>query len=68
VHVDLSAEPEWWQPYAAEFPGWHAWTGVNDQFYARQVGSSPPLWERAASAAELAEKVRKVPRPWWGRQ
>jgi hypothetical protein len=62
------AEPDWWEPYAAEFPAWHAWQGVNGAYYARQPGSSPPLWERAESPAELADQVRKVPAPWWRRQ
>jgi hypothetical protein len=51
VKVDPSAEPEWWQPYAAQFPLWHAWQGVNDLYYARMVGSSPPLWVRGAEPA-----------------
>jgi hypothetical protein len=37
-------EPDWWEPYQAEFPCWHAWRGVgNTGLYARLPDSSPPL-------------------------
>jgi hypothetical protein len=26
--------PDWW-PYAAEFPRWHAWRGVDQLYHAR---------------------------------
>jgi hypothetical protein len=62
---DPAAEPGWWQPYAAMFPAWHAWQGVNDLYYARQPGSSPPRWVRGTDPAELPGLIRALPKPWW---
>ena len=42
-----------------EFPGWHYWCGVNNQFYARRERSSPPIVFRAATQGELREQVRE---------
>ncbi len=27
--------PDWWQPYAAEFPAWQAYKGVGQLYHAR---------------------------------
>ena len=51
-------QPGWWQPYTAQFPGWHAWTGVNSLCYALRPKTSPPWVVRAESAQELAERIR----------
>jgi hypothetical protein len=68
VRIDPSTEPAWWQPFAAQFPLWHAWQGVNCAYYARMVGSSPPLWVRGATPAELPALIRAIPLPWWMRE
>ncbi len=60
-------EPSWWLPYAAEFPSWHAWQGVNGLYYARRPGTSPPLLVRAATPGELPALIRGIPLPWWMR-
>lgn len=60
-------EPSWWLPYAAEFPPWHAWAGVNGQCYARKPGSSPPLVIRTGTPEDLAARIRATPLPWWMR-
>jgi hypothetical protein len=39
--------------------GWECWVGVGGLLYARRRGSTPPVVFRAATAAELAAKVRK---------
>lgn len=51
--------PEWWAPYAPEFPGWHAWDGVAAGIlYARLPRSSPPVVVRATDPDALAAKIR----------
>jgi hypothetical protein len=67
MNTDDDDVPEWWQPYTAEFPRWHAWRGVTGLYYARLLNSSPPLSCSAADAAALAGHVRSVPLPWWCR-
>ena len=37
--------------------GWECWVGISGILYARKRRSSPPMVERAATAAELAAKV-----------
>jgi hypothetical protein len=36
-------EPPSPEALEAEFPGWHCWKGVNQLWYARKPGYSPPL-------------------------
>jgi hypothetical protein len=66
---DDDIAPGWWQPYAAAFPRWHAWHGVNDLLYARLPLSSPPIVVSDRDAAGLAAKVRQAEEspPWWQR-
>jgi len=41
-----------------EFPGWHAWKGVNGLWHARRPGTSPPLTaERAEDLQDLRNKI-----------
>lgn len=40
-----------------EFPGWHAWRGVNTRYYARLPKTSPPVV--VCGAEDLAE-VREL--------
>jgi hypothetical protein len=49
--------PEWWKPYRGRFPGWHAWLGVNDMFYARFPKSSPPIVLVARSPEQLKDTI-----------
>ena len=39
--------------------GWECWTGVGGILYARRRKSSPPVVLRAATADELAAKIRE---------
>ncbi len=39
--------------------GWECWTGVGGILYARRRKSSPPVVFRAATADELAAKIRE---------
>jgi hypothetical protein len=50
--------PEWWQPYAAEFPRWHAWEGIAGLKYARRMLSSPPRVVRAVTPGGLRDAIR----------
>lgn len=43
VMDDRPATPQWWEPYAAEFPDWTTWRAVSGLLYARKLGTSPPL-------------------------
>jgi hypothetical protein len=49
-------EPTWW-PFAAEFPHWHVWQGINGLVYARRVMSSPPLVVRGEDAVDLRDEM-----------
>jgi hypothetical protein len=49
--------PEWWQPYAPEFPHWHVWRGVAGLFYARRPRSSPPRVVRGKDLTTLRERI-----------
>jgi hypothetical protein len=39
--------------------GWHTWLGVGGVLYARRERTSPPKVVRAATAEELAAKIRE---------
>jgi hypothetical protein len=49
--------PPWWEPYAAEFPGWTAWRAVNGLVYARREGTSPALVVRGEDAVDLRDQI-----------
>jgi hypothetical protein len=49
--------PQWWQPYAGEFPQWQAWRAVSGLLYARRLGSSPPLVVRGEDAVDLRDQI-----------
>lgn len=56
--MDDSAEiPQWWQPYAGDFPGWQAWRAVSGLLYARRTGTNPPLLVRGEDAEDLRDQV-----------
>ena len=40
--------------------GWRIWLGVNRRFYARLLGSSPPVVVRAARLAALGPLMRQA--------
>ncbi len=50
--------PDWWRPYAAEFPYWHAWCGVSGLLYARRPLSSPPVVVRATGVEDLRGQIK----------
>lgn len=49
--------PDWWRPYAQQFPHWHAWRGIAGLLYARRPMTSPPKVVRAISAEKLRDKI-----------
>jgi hypothetical protein len=51
--------PAWW-PYAAEFPGWEVFRGVDRLYYARLPGASPPIQVRGEDAVDLRDQLRGV--------
>jgi len=60
--------PDWWQPYAAEFPRWHAWKGVNGLYYASVIRASPPVVVRGEDAEDLRDMIKRAEadmRSWW---
>ncbi len=47
-------------PLRGKLPrGWEAWVGIRGVLYARLRKSSPPVVLRAATAEELAAKIRE---------
>jgi hypothetical protein len=49
------APPDWWQPYIAEFPHWHAWQDA-PLYWARLPGTMRVC--HAGDPADLASQVR----------
>ena len=49
--------PRWWEPYAAEFPGWTAWRAVSGVLHARKTGTNPPLIVRGEDAIDLRDQI-----------
>jgi hypothetical protein len=56
--VDQSCQPSPLASLYGKFPAWEAWVGVGGIIYARRRKSSPPVVFRAATAEELAAKIR----------
>jgi hypothetical protein len=54
VSMTQSATPE---DIEQEFPGWHAWQGVNDLYYARLPKTSPPWVVTGEDLAALREQI-----------
>ena len=52
--------PDWWRPYAAEFPYWHAWSGVSGLLYARRPHTSPPVVVRATDVEHLGDQIKNA--------
>jgi len=50
--------PDWWRPYAAEFPYWHVWRGVSGLLYARRPLTSPPAVIRATDVGDLRDQIK----------
>lgn len=51
--------PGWW-PYAAEFPRWEVWRGVDRMYYAGLRGSDPRVVVRGEDAVDLRDQIRRV--------
>jgi hypothetical protein len=49
--------PQWWRPYAAQFPDWTAWRAVSGLLYARQADTDPPLLVRGEDAEDLRDQI-----------
>jgi hypothetical protein len=56
---DVYTPPDWWQPYAAEFPQWRAWQAAS-QFWARLPGTMRVC--HADDAEGLAGQLRMAAR------
>jgi len=52
--------PDWWRPYAAEFPYWHVWRGVSGLLYARRPLTSPPAVVRATGVEDLRDQIKSA--------
>ena len=50
--------PDWWRPYAAEFPRWRVWCGVSGLRYARRPLTSPPVVVRATNVENLRDQIK----------
>ena len=61
---DGKPEPDW-APKGPEFDAWHFWVGVNEMFYSRVPGTSPPVSHMAETPEVLAELIRATAPPWW---
>jgi hypothetical protein len=57
VMDERPATPQWWEPYAAEFPDWAAWRAVSGLLYARKLGTSPPLIVGGEDAVDLRDQI-----------
>jgi hypothetical protein len=57
THEDV---PDWWRPYAAEFPYWQAWRGVSGLLYARRPLTSPPVVVRATDVENLRDQIKNA--------
>lgn len=49
--------PQWWEPYAGEFPEWQAWRGVSRLFYARKLETVPPVVVRGEDPEDLRNEI-----------
>jgi hypothetical protein len=49
--------PEWWRPYAAEFPGWQTWRAADGLLYARNTGYEPAPTVRGEDAVDLRDQI-----------
>ena len=52
--------PRWWEPYAAEFPGWTAWRAVSGLLHARKAGTDPPLIVSGEDAVDLRDQILRA--------
>ena len=50
--------PDWWRPYAAEFPRWRVWRGMAGLLYARRPLTSPPVLVRATNVDDLRDQIK----------
>lgn len=55
--ADEPRPPPWWQPYAAEFPGWKVWRAANGLLYARKVDATPPVVVRGEDPVDLRDEI-----------
>jgi hypothetical protein len=49
--------PDWWKPYAAEFPQYTVWKGTNQLYYASRTRCNPPLIVRGEDADDLKNEI-----------
>jgi hypothetical protein len=57
---DKTEIPAWWEPYAAQFPGWQAWRAVSGLLYARKADASPPVLVRGEDAEDLRDQIMRA--------
>ena len=49
--------PDWWQPYAEEFPGWRAWRAADGLLYASKTGAAQAVTVRGEDATDLRDEI-----------
>lgn len=49
--------PQWWEPYATEFPDWTAWRAASGLLHARKLGVEPPLIVGGEDAVDLRDQI-----------
>lgn len=49
--------PQWWEPYAAEFPDWTASRAVSGLLHARKAGVIPPLAVSGEDPVDLRDQI-----------
>jgi hypothetical protein len=59
VNNATRSQPDPLAPLRGKFPYWEAWVGISGLLYARRRMTSPPVVFRAATAEELAAKIRE---------
>jgi hypothetical protein len=42
-----------------EFPGWRVWEGVSGLWYARWLGSSPPIVVKGGDLTDLRDQIMR---------
>jgi hypothetical protein len=50
--------PDWWRPFAAGYPHWEVWQGVDFLYYGRLRNSSPPIVVRGEDPEDLRDVIR----------
>jgi hypothetical protein len=66
--TEKAPTPPWWEPYAAKWPAWNVWRGVNHLYYGSLPRQSPPIVVRGESPEDLSDMIGKAEfdrKSWW---